>query len=150
MSKSDDDDDESVTVEIRNECNELVREYRASQAEVNAMPLLFEARAALARGDPMSALEAVVSAVRRTEGEQAVMQRLQEAKERAESAREQLLRDNVGIVDDAQMLVDSMQQGDSWLCPRCAGLIKTERIDSHRRLWCPLIDDDDQVDDDSE
>ncbi|KAJ1425267.1 hypothetical protein B484DRAFT_451165 [Ochromonadaceae sp. CCMP2298] len=120
--------------------------------------LLTLSRDEIAGENPQQALAAVLHAVRLTQGEDAIIQVLNQAKSRAEAAIDQqvqqerldeaykistlLLQQDTILSEsgDQCILRDAFEDGSSVLCTNCGGLVARVRWESHSQLWCPALD----------
>lgn len=75
-------------MEIRDSRNNVVRSGTLSHAEFQCLPLLDDARTALAAGDPQAAIARLVEAIRATQGEDAILPALDRARALAQAQRD--------------------------------------------------------------
>ena len=134
-----------------------------------AVKLLLErTRSKISSGDGDQALASLIQAISLTRGEDAVIEVLSEARERAAAelkrneaaeasaamveleaaiaARNSLAEAPSVLVDrcdgSEQILRDAFEDGSSVICTRCGGLVKSARWAAHSSTWCPAIQQD--------
>ncbi len=128
--------------------------------------LLQQCRSQIGSGLGMDALASVLSAIRISKGEDAIMGILGNAKRTYEFERqsstasldlasilcEQLLQQDTILSEQGMedILVDAFQDGSSVVCQRCNGLVPRVRMKEHSAHWCSAIAHEDNDDDEEE
>jgi len=95
-----------VIVEVRAADGSLVCEYEASKEEAGVAAVLLQARSELAAQRPLRAFELVVDAIRRTRGEAAILDVIDEAKRAHEYMLEQQQRHSSSMDSSSSMATD--------------------------------------------
>lgn len=130
--------------------------------------LLTITRSNIADSNPEQALAALLHAVRITRGEGAIIDVLNQARERATAEidqqilleshqhakriSEELMRQDTFLSErgDEDILKDAFEDGSSLVCVKCGGLVAKVRWESHIKMWCSVIATDGDVDMDEE
>ena len=122
--------------------------------------LLARTKLSIESGDRDRALASLINAIALTKGPDAIIDTLNQAKQRAEAEASQqavydralleeaqhnskrLVRDDSILKDrqESTILRDAFEDGSSVICVRCKSLIKRTRWNAHRDLWCPELD----------
>eukprot|EP00906_Rhabdomonas_costata_P036088 RCo050653 len=133
-----------TTLEIRSADGRVLQaEVPLSAAEVTALPLLLQARQMLAQGFPVAALESVVEAIRRTQGEEAILPALDRARKEHAERKSREEAEDLAIVravleGEDTLLKESgqeaiirkdMEAGASVVCRRCHGVVARSRTE---------------------
>eukprot|EP01125_Pyxidicula_operculata_P012448 TRINITY_DN4084_c0_g1_i1.p1 TRINITY_DN4084_c0_g1~~TRINITY_DN4084_c0_g1_i1.p1 ORF type:complete len:179 (-),score=30.29 TRINITY_DN4084_c0_g1_i1:201-704(-) len=158
-------DNNKVEVEIVDSKGNVVKNYHVSQEEAKMIPILAEARGLLDKGKPIMAMEMVLEALRKTQGDSAVWNVLDKAKAELNGLYEKNRAENDPHDDqgddpesDDSSLANSVQmtlleeqdrghiihraiaQANTFICPMCNGVLDTKRREAHLTLWCPALD----------
>lgn len=122
---------------------------------VRTLLRLSETRVREGRGE--EALAAVLHAVRLTRGEDAIMDVLDQAKQRAEARLEAEVDRQIAVaremctellqqesllheLGDEDLLRQAFEDGSSVVCRQCGGLVSAARWEAHKTTWCPALD----------
>ncbi len=120
--------------------------------------LLDISREKIAQGNGEEALAAVLHAVRLTQGEDAIMDVLSEAKRRSEERFEaevekqlnvargmcrDLLRQETILMETGSedILRQAFEDGSSVVCRKCGALVSVARWEVHRDVWCSTLEE---------
>ena len=123
--------------------------------------LLARTKLSIESGDRDRALANLINAIALTKGPDAVLDTLNQAKQRAEAEASQQAAYDRALLAEAQqnskrlvhddsilkdrlestILRDAFEDGSSVICVRCKSLIKRTRWSIHRDLWCPELND---------
>jgi hypothetical protein len=138
--------------------------------EVAVKELLVRTKEGIANGDRDAALASIVSAISLTRGPDMILSTLQTAKDRArdelEMQRKIELAYNNALVDmveensskligddsilkdrddgSVEILRDAFEDGSSVICIKCSALVKANRWEAHRDMWCPMLADEEK------
>jgi hypothetical protein len=139
---------------------EDAEEEEIKQERLELAAMLEKAKQLINSGQPSKGLELVVDAIRKTRGENAILEVLDQAKEEArkngyltkeefselqnslegtDSVQEPILSER----GKTQIMRDAYADGSSFICRRCGALVAVKRKQSHDTCWCPALGNDD-------
>jgi len=142
-------ENEKVSVEVRNHLGNLVQEYQITPEEAEALPLLSEVRSLLSRGEPALALDKLMEAVRQTRGDKGVTDLLMQGKQQFNNLCEEEEKLAKLESECKKSILEERGQGNvlqracedrsNRVCPCCAGIIRSDRMEAHLNFWCPNL-----------
>jgi len=126
-----------------------------------------KAKSSFEQADMEGALASVFQALALNSGEEvaaSTLMRLRAELSQAEASMEspmdralrisaELLHDDSTILGErgeSEILRDAFEDGSSFVCTACGGLVACDRVDAHRRFWCSEAPDNELDDDDED